>query len=45
MPLRKGDNEVEMEAIANLLPVIAMGAGIFFFFRWVVRDMNRPAGQ
>ena len=34
-----------MEAVTNLLPIIAMGVGIYLFFRWVVRDMNRPAGQ
>lgn len=34
-----------MEFFANLLPVIAMGAGLYLFFRWVVRDMNRPTGR
>jgi len=34
-----------MNSIANLLPLAVMGAIIFLFFRWVVRDMNRPAGR
>ncbi len=31
-----------MEAAANLLPVAFIGVGVYVFFRWVVRDMNRP---
>ena len=34
-----------MESLANLLPVAAMGFGIYLFFRWVVSDMNRPTGR
>jgi hypothetical protein len=31
-----------MDSIANLLPLAAMGVGVYLFFSWVVRDMNRP---
>ncbi len=31
-----------MDTAANLLPVAIMGVGVYIFFRWVVRDMNRP---
>jgi hypothetical protein len=31
-----------MDTAANLLPVAIMGVGVYVFFRWVVRDMNRP---
>lgn len=31
-----------MDTAANLLPVAIMGVGVYLFFRWVVRDMNRP---
>ena len=31
-----------MDSIANLLPLAAMGVGVYLFFLWVVRDMNRP---
>lgn len=31
-----------MDSVANLLPLAAMGVGVYLFFRWVVRDMNRP---
>ena len=34
-----------MDSIANLLPLAIMGGGIYLFFRWVVRDMNRPTGR
>lgn len=34
-----------MESLTNLIPVAAMGFGIYLFFRWVVSDMNRPAGR
>ena len=34
-----------MESLANMLPVATMGFGIYLFFRWVVRDMNRPTGR
>lgn len=30
-----------MDSVANLLPVAGMGFGVYLFFRWVVRDMNR----
>jgi hypothetical protein len=31
-----------MDTAANLLPVAIMDVGVYIFFRWVVRDMNRP---
>ena len=34
-----------MDTAANLLPVALMGVGVYVFFRWVVRDMNRPMGR
>ena len=34
-----------MDTAANLLPVAIMGVGFYVFFRWVVRDMNRPTGR
>ncbi len=37
--------EVEMDSVANLLPLAIMGVGVYLFFRWVVRDMNRPTGR
>lgn len=30
-----------MQTIASLMPLICMGAGVYFFFKWVVRDMNK----
>lgn len=34
-----------MGSAANLLPLAIMGVGVYLFFRWVVRDMNRPTGR
>jgi hypothetical protein len=34
-----------MDSFFNLVPLLLMGGGIFLFFRWVVRDMNRPMGR
>jgi hypothetical protein len=30
-----------MDSIANLLPLALMAFGVYLFYRWVVRDMNR----
>lgn len=30
-----------MDTIHNLFPLFVASAAIYFFFRWVVRDMNR----
>ncbi|EYR82468.1 hypothetical protein SHLA_83c000010 [Shinella sp. DD12] len=30
-----------MQTIANLMPLFCMAAAVYFFFKWVVRDMNK----
>ncbi|TCR06551.1 hypothetical protein EDF70_101510 [Neorhizobium sp. JUb45] len=30
-----------MDTIHNLFPLFIASAAIYFFFRWVVRDMNK----
>ena len=32
-----------MQTIANLMPLFCMAAAVYFFFKWVVRDMNKWA--
>lgn len=31
-----------MDTIHNLLPLFIASVAVYFFFRWVVHDMNRP---
>ncbi len=30
-----------MQTLANLMPLFCMAAAVYFFFKWVVRDMNK----
>lgn len=34
-----------MPSLEGLLPVILSAFAIYFFFKWVVKDMNRTPGD